>query len=143
MGIPLGLVRSVGNPSGLRLRRGLALPMSERLGVTLRDDMDAIQLDAYRLDARPPAVKLPPSLMAAPSTGTALHLVPSAREMIVWSRTFLAVARRIRRCPSVVRVVGERCGTASSWPHTSPRLGRTSRRIDPGRRQPPNIAPFT
>jgi subtilisin-like proprotein convertase family protein len=52
-----------------------ALPKSARLGVTLRDDMDAIQFDAYRLDARSPAVKLPPSLMAAPSTGTALHLV--------------------------------------------------------------------
>jgi len=35
-------------------------------------------------------------------------------EMIVWSRMLPAVARRIRRCSSVVSVVGERCGTVAS-----------------------------
>ena len=38
------------------------------------------------------------------------------------------MARRIRRCSSVVSVVGERCGTAASWPHRFPRWGRKSRR---------------
>ena len=42
-----------------------------------------------------------------------------------------AVARRIRRCSSVVSVVGERCGTAASWPHRFPRWGRKSRGAPP------------
>ena len=38
--------------------------------------------------------------------------VPSAREMIVWSRTLPTVARRISRCSSVVNVVGLRLAIA-------------------------------
>jgi subtilisin-like proprotein convertase family protein len=52
-----------------------ALPKSAREGVGVRDDMDVIQLDAYRLDARAPVVNVPPSLTAVPSAGGALHLV--------------------------------------------------------------------
>jgi subtilisin-like proprotein convertase family protein len=52
-----------------------ALPKTRREGVEVRDDMDLIRLDAYAIDARSPVVKIPPSLTAAPSTGTALHLV--------------------------------------------------------------------
>ena len=52
-----------------------ALPGKARKGVTVRDDMDVIQLDAYQLDARSPVVNIPPSLTAIPSPGGALHLV--------------------------------------------------------------------
>ena len=52
-----------------------ALRSSDRKSVTVRDDMDVIQLDAYRLDARSPVVNIPPSLTATDSPGRALHLV--------------------------------------------------------------------
>ncbi len=52
-----------------------SLSSRDRERVTVQDDIDVIQLDAYRLDTRAPVVKLPPSLTAPPRTGSALHLV--------------------------------------------------------------------
>ena len=61
--------------------------------------------------------------------------VPSAREMIVWSRTLAAVARRMERCSSVVRVVGERCGTHTGSLGRGGSQGQDLREHDRGRTQ--------
>ncbi len=51
------------------------LPKHGRDAVTVRDDMDVIQLDAYPLDARKDTSGVPAGLRSQPSAGRALHLV--------------------------------------------------------------------
>jgi len=52
-----------------------SLSGKSREAITVRDDMDVIQIDAYPLDTRAPVVKLPPALTAPPAVGRALQLV--------------------------------------------------------------------
>ncbi|HEX4822817.1 MAG TPA: S8 family serine peptidase [Candidatus Polarisedimenticolaceae bacterium] len=52
---------------------GLSGDRREKIAV--RDDMDVIQLDAYRLDTRSAVIKIPPALTAGPAAGRALQLV--------------------------------------------------------------------
>jgi len=51
------------------------LSSARRDALDVRDDMDVIELDAYRLDTRAGQVKIPQSLTAVPSAGRALQLV--------------------------------------------------------------------
>src|SRR5439155_25889795 len=52
-----------------------ALPEAARDGARVANEMDVIQLDAYPLDTRAGAVRIPPHLMAPATSASTLHLV--------------------------------------------------------------------
>lgn len=123
-----------------------ALSSDRRGEITVRDDMDFIDLDAYRIDTRTGIVKLPPALTAAPATGRALQLVqfvgPIKQEWLdrlsasgvrpvqyIQSNAYLVWADASGR-QALDRLVAENAILQYSGPyHPYYRLGPTLRRV--------------
>ena len=122
-------VRRAGGPGWIPVSNARSASASRRVGPAgIRPPPQPPLAIAPRTRTRtrgvPSGANTSPTLR--PTTSERRRPVPRAREMIVWSRTFPAVARRIRRCSSVVSVVGERCGIAASGLHRFPRWERKS-----------------